>query len=131
MAEKMPEVIILENDPETADSIAGLLTNRGYVPTLTETKAGAMEIIEKKGPGLVLIGNTEEKISVFDILKDIVMASPMTSVILVSDISPEEIHEKAEGYGILGHIGRNIDHDALSPLLETFEMITGALPLQK
>ena len=37
-------------------------------------------------------------------------------------------YEKAEGYGILGHVGRKINQDELTHLLENFEMITGALP---
>ncbi|MFC1883408.1 response regulator [Thermodesulfobacteriota bacterium] len=128
MAEKTPEVLIIENDPETADSIAKALLERGYESVFAKTKSEVMDMIKEKVPGLVIVGNTDDEGSVFDVLKDIVMASPMTSVILVTDISPEEIHEKAEGYGILGHVGRKIDHGELTHLLENFEMITGALP---
>ena len=128
MAVKKPEVLILENHMATADSITKVLRDRGYETNFAKTKSGAIGMIKEKGIGLVIIGNNDDNISVFDMLKDIVMASPMTSVILVTDISSKEIHEKAEGYGILGHVSRSIDHDQLTTLLENFEMITGSLP---
>lgn len=131
MAAKKPEVLILENHMATADSITKVLRGRGYETSFAKTKSEAIGMIKEKGIGLVIIGNNDDNISIFDMLKDIVMASPMTSVILVTDISSKEIHEKAEGYGILGHVDRSIDHDQLTTLLDNFEMITGALPRQE
>jgi DNA-binding NtrC family response regulator len=125
---KKLEALIIENEHEIADSIARILSERGYESTILKEKSYAIDMIGEKGPGLVIVGNNEDNIPVFDMLRDIVMASPMTSVILITDISPKEIHEKAEGYGILGHVSRRIDPGQLSTLLENFEMITGALP---
>ena len=131
MAAKKPGVLILENHMATADSITKILRKRGYETSFTKTKSEAVTMIKEKGIGLVVIGNNDDNISVFDMLKDIVMASPMTSVILVTDISPKEIHEKAEGYGILGHVSRSVDHDQLATLVKNFEMITGSLPREE
>jgi len=51
------------------------------------------------------------------------MASPMTSIIMVTDLSHSEVDEKAEGYGILGNIARDVPAEELLSLLGAFEKI--------
>jgi hypothetical protein len=51
------------------------------------------------------------------------MTSPMSSIIMVTDLSHSEVDEKAEGYGILGNIARNVPTEDLLSLLHTFEKI--------
>ena len=55
--------------------------------------------------------------------KTFVMASPMTSIIMVTDLSHSEVDEKAEGYGILGNIARDVPAEELLSLLGAFEKI--------
>jgi hypothetical protein len=54
------------------------------------------------------------------------MASPMTSVILITDLPKQEVDDTAEGYGILGHTDRSVRSEEMIPLLESFEKILGA-----
>jgi hypothetical protein len=48
----------------------------------------------------------------------------MTSIIMVTDLSDSEVEEKAEGYGILGNINRNVPAENLFSLLEPYEKIS-------
>ena len=56
-------------------------------------------------------------------MKAFVMATPMTSIIMVTDLSDSEVDEKAEGYGILGNITRDVPAESLLSLLHTYEKI--------
>ena len=85
-------------------------------------------ILGEKTYGLAVIGEIDGYNSPFDALKDIIMMSPMTSVILISDLSEREVHEKAEGYGIIGHVKRTIPRDDIFLLLEQFEKILAVIP---
>ena len=61
----------------------------------------------------------------------IVMTSPMTSIILISDLPAKEVDDTAEGYGILGHINRSIPFKDLVDLIEQFEKISQSIHLPK
>ncbi|MCK4817903.1 hypothetical protein KA005_19180, partial [bacterium] len=69
------------------------------------------------------VGNAEGGISPFESMKDIVMTSPMTSMILITDLPEEEVNERAEGYGILGYVNREISSKDLLKLIKGFEEI--------
>ena len=72
---------------------------------------------------LIITGHNEENEDPIDVMKTFVMASPMTSIIMVTDFSPSEVDKKAEGYGILGNIARDVPTEDLLSLLGTFEKI--------
>ncbi len=59
------------------------------------------------------------------------MTSPMTSIILISDLPTKEVDERAEGYGILGHVNRSIPSKNLTLLIEHFEKISQSVHLPK
>jgi len=56
-----------------------------------------------------------------------VKASPLTSIILLSDLPEEEVHEKSEGCGILGHVPRSVPQDDVEHLFSRYRQITGLL----
>jgi hypothetical protein len=86
-------------------------------------KKEALNFLKEKSPQLAVVGDTEKNVPPFEIMKDIVMTSPMTSIILITDLPKKEVDEKAEGYGILGHINGKVPSDDLASLLENFENI--------
>jgi len=77
------------------------------------------------------VGNAKGTSSTFEIMRKIVMTSPMTSIILISDLPTKEVDEKAEGYGILGHVNRSIPSKYLTLLIEHFEKISQSIHLPR
>ena len=116
-------VLVIERDPVIAEKIESLLKERSYAPITVSQKEEAIRLLKKNNYPLAIVGDTRESDSVFESMKDIVMTSPMTSMILITDLPKKEVDEKAEGYGILGHINRKIPPEDLTSLLENFENI--------
>ena len=118
--------LILEKDETVVASIDNTLQGRSYSVTVLSKKEEALNLLKEKVFQLAIVGNTEDRASVFQIMREIVTVSPMTSMILVTDLSEEEVEEKAEGYGILGHIGRAVPSGDLVQLLDSLEKILGS-----
>ena len=124
--EKRIFVLILEKDETVVASIDNTLQRRPYSVTVLSKQEEALNLLQERVFQLAIVGNTEDGTSVFQIMREIVKVSPMTSMILVTDLSEEEVDEKAEGYGILGHIGRAVPSGDLVQLLDSLEKILGA-----
>ena len=121
--EKRIQALILEKDGTVAASVQEMLQHRQYAVTLSSKKEDARLLFEEGPFHLAVVGDAEDSDSPFHIMKDIVTISPMTSMILITDVSKEEVEEMAEGYGILGHVNRTVKPDELILLLESFEHI--------
>ncbi len=124
--EKRILALILEKDETVVASIDNTLQSRSYSVTVLSKKEEAFNLLKERAFQLAIVGNTEDSASVFGIMREIVAASPMTSMILVTDLSEEEVDEKAEGYGILGQIGRAVPSGDLVQLLDSLEEILGS-----
>jgi len=124
--EKRILALILEKDETVVATIDNALQSRPYSLKTLSKKEDALNLLKERAFQLAIIGNTEDSASVFQIMREIVKASPMTSMILVTDLSEEEVDEKAEGYGILGHISRAVPLDNLAQLLDRLEEILGS-----
>jgi DNA-binding NtrC family response regulator len=118
------KALVLVGDPGISRTVKALLKRRSYDVTVFFQKKEALGFLKEKSPQLAVVGDAGEKASPFESMKDIVMTSPMTSLILITDLPKKEVDEKAEGYGILGHVNREIPSDELEPLLENFETVT-------
>ena len=124
--EKKILALILEKDETVVATIDNALQSRPYSLKTLSKKEDALNLLKERAFQLAIIGNTEDSASVFQTMREIVKASPMTSMILVTDLSEEEVDEKAEGYGILGHISRAVPLDNLAQLLDRLEEILGS-----
>ncbi len=124
--EKKYAAIIIEKNLERATQVANLLEKRRYAPAVFSTRESMIQELAGKTVPLVILGETEEGDSSFQLMQEVVKRSPMTSIILITDASEKEVEEKAEGYGILGHVG-SAPENALFTLLDNFEKISGVL----
>lgn len=118
------KALILTADSDISGSVEALLKKRSYDVVIFSGKKEALSFLRHKTTHLAILGDADKSVSPFESMKEIVMTSPMTSLILITDLPKEEVDEKAEGYGILGHVDRNIPSDELESLLENFETIT-------
>ena len=116
-------VLILEGDQQIVESIKKTLKRRSYAVTSTSEKEEALNLLGERLYPLAVVGDAHGTSSPFEAMRDIVMASPMTSMILISDLPDEEVNEKAEGYGILGHVNREVLSKDLLKLVRSFESI--------
>lgn len=130
--QEKPHALIVEKDRKLIDSIEKILKRRSYAVTTSFEKEEALRHLKERTYPLAVVGDAEGSGSPFEAMRDIVMASPMTSMILISDLPAEEVNDKAEGYGILGHVSREVLSKDLLKLVKTFEAIfTSFAPAKK
>ena len=128
MEQKTPvKVLLLENDPDITEKIQQALGNGSYETTCYTNCIEALEASGTTLFNLVISGHNAEHRDPVEVMKDFVMTSPMSSIIMVTDLSDSEVEEKAEGYGILGNISRNVPVENLFTLLNTYEEIQQSL----
>lgn len=118
-------VSLLEMEPELKEKVAGYFEDEGYCVMSFDGVGPFLEFLKNNPVSLALVGLSDE--SEKDILKLIVRQSPMASVILMTDLSETDVHEMAEGYGILGAVPRSEPLPALKELKDRFEEIAGIL----
>ena len=121
------KVLLFESDPTVLEKIDQAFLNRNHKVIRFSTRDEALDALKGTSFDLLLVGLGAEEVDPIEVLKAFVMASPMSSVITITDLSDDEIHEKAEGYGILGNIPRNIHNEQLFTLLDTHEKIHQSL----
>ena len=123
---KKIHALIVEKDTTIAGAIQKILEDRDYAVTLSSREADARRVLKESHISLVVAGEAEDSASPFHMMKEVVMASPMTSTILVTDLSKQAVEQEAEGYGILGHVGRAVRREEMISLLDSFEQILSA-----
>jgi len=121
--QKEIHALIVEKDRTVAGAIQKILEERDYDVTPLSREADARRLVKERPFSLAVAGEAEDSDSPFHIMKEIVMASPMTSLILITDLPKQAVDERAEGYGILGHAGRAVRSEEMVPLLDSFERI--------
>jgi DNA-binding response OmpR family regulator len=125
------KALVVEEDQTVVDSIEQVLKDKSYSVTRSSDEEVALDLLRETPYPLVIVGDSKGVGSTFDVMKKIVMTAPMTSIILISDLPTKEVDDKAEGYGILGHVSRSIPSKELTILIEHFEKISQSIHLSK
>ena len=125
------KALVVEKDQTVVESIALALKEKLYIVTSSSNEDEALGLLMKTLYPLAIVGDAKGSSSTFEIMRKIVMTSPMTSIILISDLPTREVDERAEGYGILGHVSRSIPSKDLNLLIEHFEKISESVHLPK
>ncbi len=124
--DKEIHALVIEKDAAAVAAAREIMEGRSYTVSETHEMEEAKKIMKEQPVTLAIAGQTAGSDSPFQIMKAIVMTSPMTAIILITDLPKQEVEEKAEGYGILGHVNRPVTPENMAPLIETFEQILGA-----
>ena len=115
--------LILETNRDIIETLSKILKRRSYTVTASSNKEVALGHLKERLYPLAVVGEAEGGVSPFEAMREIVMTSPITSIILITELPEEEVSEKAEGYGILGHVNRDIPSKDLLKLIKGFEEI--------
>ena len=119
--------LILETEDRITHALSGVLREHACSVVTLRRREDLFRFLEDHSVPLALIGESEEGDTVFSTMKRLVMTAPMTAIILITNRPEEEVTELAEGYGILGHVGRDQPAEDLVPLLERFQEISQSL----
>jgi CheY-like chemotaxis protein len=125
------KALVIEKNQTVVEAIERVLKENSYIVNSASNEDEALDLLRKTPYPLTIVGDAKGPSSTFEIMRKIVMTSPMTSIILISDLPMKEVDERAEGYGILGHVSRSIPSKDLTLLVEHFETISQSIQSPK
>jgi DNA-binding response OmpR family regulator len=99
--------LVLDADPTLSRRGAHDLAKKYYATSTVSSKEEALNTLKTQSIQLAVLGNPPKGGVCFDLLKDFVKTSPLTSLTLTAYTSEKEIPEKAECFGILGNVFRS------------------------
>lgn len=126
MNEKIRAAVI-ERDALLGGKVGEFLALRGFLVEHASTNHELAALFEGGRISLAVLGETIDGGDFISSLDLIVRLSPMTSVILLTDMNDAEVHERAEGYGILGSASRRDPNPDLGVLCGRFEEIASII----
>ncbi len=119
------KALVVVNEPDRVNIIRQTLSDRGIDTTVLANPEEALSICRDVTPDLVIVQDPLRSMSGTVFLNHLVRISWATGTILIADDDEDQIHDRAEGLGILGHMRSTTDTDALERLLDKFAAMNG------
>jgi len=126
-ARQQKHILILESDRQLEQQIQEYLCGQASLVTAPSSVKEALHLLKGQKIHLAFLGDATGGSSSFDILKDFVKSWPMTYVILITDTPEKEVHDRAEGFGILGHIPRAFSPNQIERPIDKYRKINQGL----
>ncbi len=114
----MPHALLVEDDPETLDTIANLVELEGYTAARAQTLASAREQLQKNSPDVVLADLTLPDGDGFELL-DEMAHHPATDVVVLSGNTAAATAVDALRRGATDYLTKPIDWERLRQILDT------------
>ena len=77
------KALVVEKDQTVVESIELVLKEKSYIVTSSSNEDEALGLLRKTPYPLAIVGDVKGTSSTFEIMRKIVMTSPMTSIILI------------------------------------------------
>ncbi len=113
MVEKIPKVLLLDDDPNLRGVLGDILKVRGFETMLVETGAAALTCIEQQDVGVVLIDIKLEGLSGLDVLRSIKSRSPDTECIMLTGHASQATAIEAVNLGAYSYFQKPYEVDQL------------------
>jgi DNA-binding NarL/FixJ family response regulator len=118
--------IILSNDLPGLAQAESLLSTRGIETLKTNSLEQCIEQVRNSSPDLLIVEDDTVHNSGIRAIREALKISWTISSILVSSLDEAQIHDRAEGLGILGSLSSLEDSEGLKALLDSFDRIRSA-----
>ncbi|MDD3473209.1 MAG: hypothetical protein PHS86_10525 [Syntrophaceae bacterium] len=118
--------IILSNDLPGLAQAESLLSTRGIETLRTNSLEQCIEQVRNSSPDLLIVEDDTVHNSGIRAIREALKISWTISSILVSSLDEAQIHDRAEGLGILGSLSSLDDSEGLKALLDSFDRIRSA-----
>jgi len=119
---RLPRILLVEDDADTADVLVLLLSRHGYEVKTTDTVAGAEQLAVAQSFDLLISDIRLPDGSGLDLMRHIAATKPMKAI-AVSGYGMEEDIRMSKEAGFLIHLTKPLDFRALEALLQ--DVLTG------
>jgi DNA-binding response OmpR family regulator len=116
------DVLIVEDDADSAESMAAILRHHGHQPTIVPDGAGALQAAQVRLPDVVLLDIGLPDLDGFGVAKWIAErpCDKRPLLIAVTGLAQEEDRRRSREAGIDLHLVKPVDPDSLLGLLNRF-----------
>jgi two-component system response regulator YesN len=114
--------LIVSADTANIELLIRELKQRGYQVTTVQTGSAALELVKTEKYNLVLIDDSLKDMPVIDLISAVMHIDVAISIGLLTNMADSEIHEKFEGWGIIGAIPKPVDTDGMESFIKKFDM---------
>jgi DNA-binding response OmpR family regulator len=118
--------LVVVTEPAKAEAIEQCLSGRGINSTVMSDPEDALSSCRQNPPNLAIVEDPLGSMSGTLFLNHLVRISWSTGTILIADSDESQVHDRAEGLGILGHMRSPNDLATLEHLLDRFEEVNSA-----
>jgi DNA-binding response OmpR family regulator len=118
--EKKWRALAVVKDPTGAAPLKEALGAEGMTVTVLDNVREALDYCRTSPPDLVVVDDEIGPDSGVKLIADLLAISWTTATIIITSAPEEEVHDRAEGLGILGSVTDYADKEGLQRLLTTF-----------
>jgi len=116
--ESSARVLVVEDSPDQARLIAGLLEAGGFTPEITATAEAAIEALAQSTPDIVATDLILPGLSGLDVVEEVKRSHPLVPVILMTAFGNGEIAARALEKGAASYVPKRRIHDELVPTID-------------
>lgn len=120
------KVILFLQDTDSTESLIEALGKNGFEVLMADDPEAGLAAHRKEPFQLAIVEEGYQSLSASTIVQELLKISWTTHSIIISDTDEEQLHEQAEGLGILGGMKDRHDLTRLDDLLATLKKILGA-----
>ncbi|MDD3474053.1 MAG: hypothetical protein PHS86_14830 [Syntrophaceae bacterium] len=113
--------LLFSTETKDIQKLSDVFSTRGIELTVVDSAADCLQKCMIFIPDLLIVEDDPGTDVGIKIVRDVLKISWTVSSILISPLEDNEIHDRAEGLGILGSISALDDFEKLNYLLDTFE----------
>jgi len=110
-------VLVVDDDPGMAETLADILSVFGYAVTTANSAAAAVKVVTETRPDLVLMDVRMPGLSGVEALKTMKALAPQLAVIMMTAFARDDLAEEARRAAALAVLPKPLDMERLLALL--------------
>lgn len=114
--------LIVSPDTANIELLIRELQQRGYQVYTANNSSEALELVKKEKYALVLIDDLLKDMPVIDLISAVMRIDFAINIGLITNMASSEIHDKFEGWGIVGAIPKPVNTDGIKSFFKKLDM---------
>lgn len=116
------DTLIVSPDTANIELLIRELKQRGYQVSTANNSSETLELVKKEKYNLLIIDDLLKDMPVIDLISSVMHIDFAINIGLLTNMAASEIHEKFEGWGIVGAIPKPVDTDGIESFFKKLDM---------
>ena len=120
----MKKVLIITLEKDRFSYLATGFEDKGYFVSWADSAENALKALGAEPPEISVVDETIDGQTCFELARKIIKKNVFINLVLVSELPEKELHDAAEGLGILTHIPLTPDSGHAKKIISSFESLS-------